>query len=92
MTILLDDHIHLAASSAIAATLEFLASSTHEPRASIWIPVILQALEATTTEPTDHTTMPTRADRKHLDAAVAAFHPHYASDANLGNERWYASL
>lgn len=36
--------------------------------------------------------MPTKADRKHLDATVAAFHSHYASDANWGNERWYASL
>lgn len=36
--------------------------------------------------------MPTKADRKHLDATVAAFHSHYASDANWGRERWHESL
>lgn len=34
----------------------------------------------------------TKADRKHLDATVAAFHSHYASSANWGDERWHASL
>lgn len=36
--------------------------------------------------------MPTKADRKHLDATVAAFHSHYASPANWGEERWHQSL
>lgn len=36
--------------------------------------------------------MPTKADRKHLDATVAAFHSHYASPANWGDERWHGSL
>lgn len=36
--------------------------------------------------------MPTKADRKHLDATVAAFHSQYASDANWGSERWHESL
>ncbi|PSR91987.1 S-adenosyl-L-methionine-dependent methyltransferase [Coniella lustricola] len=36
--------------------------------------------------------MPTKADRKHLDATVAAFHSHYASDANWGSDRWHESL
>lgn len=36
--------------------------------------------------------MPTKADRKHLDATVAAFHSRYASPANWGNERWHNSL
>ncbi|KAL1874812.1 hypothetical protein Daus18300_003353 [Diaporthe australafricana] len=34
--------------------------------------------------------MPTKADRKHLDATVSAFHSHYASV--WGNERWHDSL
>ncbi|KAF3760551.1 S-adenosyl-L-methionine-dependent methyltransferase [Cryphonectria parasitica EP155] len=36
--------------------------------------------------------MPTKADRKHLDATVSAFHSHYASDANWGTQRWHESL
>lgn len=36
--------------------------------------------------------MPTKADRKHLDATVTAFHIHYASSANWGDERWHGSL
>lgn len=36
--------------------------------------------------------MPTKADRKHLDATVAAFHSHYASSSNWGEERWHGSL
>lgn len=36
--------------------------------------------------------MPTKADRKHLDATVTAFHCHYSSDANWGSERWHGSL
>lgn len=34
--------------------------------------------------------MPTKADRKHLDATVSAFHSHYASV--WGEERWHNSL
>ncbi|EKG21979.1 Bacterial Fmu (Sun)/eukaryotic nucleolar NOL1/Nop2p [Macrophomina phaseolina MS6] len=36
--------------------------------------------------------MPTKADRKHLDATVAAFHSNYASPSNWGHERWHDSL
>lgn len=36
--------------------------------------------------------MPAKADRKHLEATVTAFHAHYSSDANWGNERWHGSL
>lgn len=36
--------------------------------------------------------MPSKADRKHLDATVAAFHSHYASPTNWGHERWHGSL
>ncbi|KAK8189580.1 S-adenosyl-L-methionine-dependent methyltransferase [Phyllosticta paracitricarpa] len=37
--------------------------------------------------------MPTKAERKQLDATVAAFHAHYAAPANgWGPERWHDSL
>lgn len=36
--------------------------------------------------------MPSKADRKHLDATVAAFHSHYASPTKWGHERWHGSL
>ncbi|OJD29066.1 methyltransferase nsun3 [Diplodia corticola] len=36
--------------------------------------------------------MSTKAERKQLDATVAAFHANYASHQNWGNERWYGSL
>ncbi|KAK8255527.1 S-adenosyl-L-methionine-dependent methyltransferase [Phyllosticta capitalensis] len=37
--------------------------------------------------------MPTKAERKQLDATVAAFHAHYAAPANgWGQERWHDSL
>ncbi|KAK0654474.1 5-methylcytosine rRNA methyltransferase NSUN4 [Lasiodiplodia hormozganensis] len=36
--------------------------------------------------------MPTKAERKQLDATLAAFHSNYASPANWGNERWHGSL
>ncbi|KAL1631430.1 hypothetical protein SLS54_000190 [Diplodia seriata] len=36
--------------------------------------------------------MSTKAERKQLDATVAAFHANYASPANWGYERWHGSL
>ncbi|KAK8167883.1 S-adenosyl-L-methionine-dependent methyltransferase [Phyllosticta citrichinensis] len=37
--------------------------------------------------------MPTKAERKQLDATIAAFHTHYAAPANgWGHERWHDSL
>ncbi|KAJ0119333.1 nucleolar protein NOP2 [Diaporthe amygdali] len=43
-----------------------------------------------TSEPVPDKTMPTKADRKHLDATVSAFHSQYASV--WGDERWQKSL
>lgn len=36
--------------------------------------------------------MPTKADRKRLDAAVTSFHTYYSSSSNWGIERWHDSL
>lgn len=53
----------------------------------------IQSCSSTLGAPLDvNEKMPTKADRKHLDATVAAFHSHYAAPANWGHERWHASL
>lgn len=36
--------------------------------------------------------MPTKADRKRIDAAVTSFHTYYSSPSNWGKERWHDSL
>ena len=36
--------------------------------------------------------MPTKADRKRIDAAVTSFHTYYSSPANWGTERWRDTL
>ncbi|GAB7337679.1 hypothetical protein MBLNU457_g2969t1 [Dothideomycetes sp. NU457] len=36
--------------------------------------------------------MPTKAEKKQLDGALATFHSHYSADRNWGTQRWESSL
>jgi len=36
--------------------------------------------------------MPTKAEKKQLDGALATFHSHYSADRNWGTKRWESSL